>query len=482
MDANLGYHADKKDNCGRCHSDHNGRPFELVYWPRDIDNFDHIETGYSLTGKHKDVKCNQCHTKEFIVGEEIRQWAQKYTDFPTLDRTFLGLSQECNVCHEDIHKDDTSDKCQSCHNTTDWKQVRDTFDHDQARYILTGAHRTTECEKCHPPLPNASKPVMQLTGLVFKNCIPCHEDVHKDEVSDDCKSCHNTVDWKTAQDEFDHNRARFILTGAHKKVACEKCHDKTPEETEKVWTLTGMAFDNCSRCHKDVHKGSYGNTCETCHTTVDWKQDLKPFDHNKTDYPLKGKHSNLKCAACHTPESQGKLPKFGRCLDCHVDKHDGQFVRRQDQGDCKACHTVNGFKPTTFTLSMHQAIRFTLKGSHLAVPCSACHEPYLMRNGESTTRFVWQQIPGCDQCHKDVHRNQFARRYQNDCGACHTENDFKSLIFDHQATAFPLDGKHQNVACEKCHEAEQDTEGIFVRYQPVAHKCVDCHTLTKEIR
>ncbi len=407
IDANIGYHADKPDKCGECHSDHNGRAFELVYWPKDIKKFNHNETGYTLTGKHQKLECKKCHTSENIKEHSIINWASEHTDYDVLGRTFLGLEEACRSCHENIHE----------------KQI-----------------------------------------------------------SNDCASCHNTSDWKLAMSEFDHNRARFLLTGKHKEVDCIKCHPSQPDHPQKAWKLTGMAFENCSNCHEDTfHKGTFGATCETCHTTVDWKKDLKVFDHAQTKYPLEGKHINVKCNECHQKKYAGIMPKYDRCDRCHEDKHFGQFANRKDKGECSSCHNVNGFIPSTYTFTMHQLARLQLDGSHVAVPCNKCHEPFQPKKGITTTRFTWNNYT-CNICHSDVHRNQFYNRFQNNCETCHTTDIFTKAIFDHQKSAFPLDGRHQSVKCNDCHKSEKDQKGLFVRYSPVDHKCSDCHTFTEEIR
>ena len=406
IDAKLGFHKDKTDECGSCHSDHNGTKFELVYWPKDIRKFNHEKTGYTLTGKHDVVECGECHSRKNITWEPIRQWASEHTQFPVLDRTFLGLSATCNSCHEDIHTD---------------------------------------------------------------------------QVTSDCASCHNTSDWKLAIQDFDHNQAKFLLTGAHKRVDCEKCHPAQPDHPKKVWKLTGMAYDNCSRCHTDIHKGSYGETCESCHTTEDWKKDLKPFDHSKTKYPLAGKHINVSCNECHQTTLAGGLPRYLSCIGCHEDKHYAQFENRRDGGDCAACHTVNGFLPATFTGSMHQMIRFPLDGAHLAVPCSGCHKPVQPVQGKTTVQFTWKDM-NCAVCHDDVHRKQFLKHDNKTCDSCHITEAFTRVKFDHEKTNYPLDGKHMNVNCQECHKKEQDQNGQFVRYAPVPHQCKDCHTFTEQIR
>ncbi|MFQ6604967.1 MAG: hypothetical protein ACE5D8_05360 [Fidelibacterota bacterium] len=475
-----GYHADKNKNCGECHSDHNGKDFELVYWPKNIKNFDHSETGYDLTGKHRDLKCNKCHNVDLIKGRDIIDWAAKYSDYPILDRTFLGLETACASCHVDVHQKEVSNDCESCHTTGDWKQVVKDFDHEKAKYKLTGKHLTTDCVKCHTKHEDRDPAVMQLTGLQFENCIPCHADTHKEEVSDNCTACHTTEEWKDARKSFDHQKAKFNLIGAHLTVSCEKCHKPHTDWPKPVIQLAPLKYDQCTACHEDIHKGTFGNSCESCHEIQKWKENLKPFDHAKTKYPLLGKHTSVTCKQCHDVKL-GQLPKYDTCIQCHKDEHDGQFTQRSDKGDCARCHTVKGFKPTIFSIQKHQSARLALEGTHLAVPCIQCHKPYLTATGKQTVQFTWPD-PKCNVCHDDIHRNQFRENHQNACDTCHGFISFTALVFDHQNSAFPLDGKHKKVKCGKCHEKELDDAGSFIRYRPLAHRCQDCHTFTGEIR
>ena len=41
-------------------------------------------------------------------------------------------------------------------------------------------------------------------------------------------------------------------------------------------------------------------------------------------------------------------PAFGQFTDCHADDLGGQLNARSDRGQCSACHTVNGWTPSTF--------------------------------------------------------------------------------------------------------------------------------------
>jgi len=82
-----------------CESCHNTRDWKL--W-----DFDHDKTNYKLEGKHKDVKCYDCHKNP--VEKKIE------------------LSSECITCHEkdDEHNGDYGRVCERCHVVTSWKTIK----------------------------------------------------------------------------------------------------------------------------------------------------------------------------------------------------------------------------------------------------------------------------------------------------------------------------------------------------------------------
>lgn len=399
----VGYHKDKTNDCGSCHPDHHGREFQMIYWKEGESNFNHLEIGFDLDGKHKDLKCRDCHQQKFISDTNINDWIQSYPNEPIADRTFLGVSNTCNGCHKDIHNG---------------------------------------------------------------------------EVTLDCASCHTTEDWKLAEKTYNHDLSKFPLIGMHEKVDCNKCHPTVNRNNKTILQLTGLEYSTCGSCHDDIHQGAYGSTCETCHTlTAGWKEDLIPFDHKKTKYPLEGKHQPVLCNKCHTKSLVGQLPKYDTCIGCHEDKHGGQFINETQNGDCEACHTVNGFIPTSYTFETHNQSRFVLDGSHFAIPCVNCHKPFKSGPLENLTQFKWE-ILECASCHDDIHRNQFIQReIPLNCEECHNTTSFYIPNFDHNQTRFPLDGEHINVACDKCHFIEKDRKGEFIRYYPIDFKCEDCHSI-----
>jgi hypothetical protein len=136
---NTGFHSSseiKSKKCYECHSEHHGRNFQIVRF--DQTEFEHTKTGFKLTGKHAEIKCEDCHKPEFIQSEELKN----------NQGTFLGLSQNCNTCHEDYHQGTLGAECGDCHNTKTFNPA-EKFDHNTAKFKLTGAHLKVECKDCH---------------------------------------------------------------------------------------------------------------------------------------------------------------------------------------------------------------------------------------------------------------------------------------------------------------------------------------------
>jgi len=218
----------------KCESCHKEKDWKTI-------SFDHTrDTKYPLIGKHEKVKCITCHTG--------RLYQQK-----------LGL--DCISCHkkEDVHKDKLGKRCESCHNEKDWKDVV-LFDHGRSRFPLLGLHVKVECKKCH---------LTQLYRDSPSDCFACHKkddnDTHKRRMGRKCESCHNARSWKAW--DFNHDeRTKFKLDGGHKKPDCYACHKKEVDDRFVVPR-------SCVGCHddEDVHQGEFGQQCERCHTTSNFR-------------------------------------------------------------------------------------------------------------------------------------------------------------------------------------------------------------------
>jgi hypothetical protein len=416
--------------------------------------------------------CSDCHE----VGKEIS-------------------GAKCLGCHKEIkseldarrgyHFSVASSSCITCHKEhlgisaqiTIFDRTR--FDHSKTGFSLTGKHATKACDDCHTArfIKNPDVATMhRKTSLgLSAACVACHEDRHKGALGTDCNTCHTTTAFKPASN-FDHARTKFALVGKHRDVACNKCHTERNTGAQSATAILGTkTFADCTPCHQSPHNAKFAaQSCSSCHTPNDWK-DVRgqKFNHDLTDFRLRGKHALVKCQQCHKPDSRisgGRALKMphSRCTDCHADHHQGEFTARYGK-DCARCHTVDGYTPSTFTLDQHASSRFPLKGSHAAVPCARCHA---QSSGErSLFRFASLK---CESCHKDPHNGQF-RKIMGDAGCvkCHSTDEWKSTTFDHAQTAFSLAGKHATISCSSCHQP-QGKNGV-VQYKGLASSCDKCH-------
>jgi hypothetical protein len=420
--------------CADCHSEANWKEAK----------FDHNKTRYPLRAKHVQVACKDCHPAE----------------------RYKGVPLDCMGCHkkDDTHKGLYGPKCESCHGERDWKTW--TYDHErEAQFALRDKHRSAKCASCH------KAPVTR--GKLPTTCNGCHrpEDVHKGRLGPKCESCHGERTWKTSS--FKHETSRFPLRGKHAPAKCDACHkdnntfkDKLPEtcvgchkkdderakhngrygvkceacHDENVWKPSTfdhrrdtkyplrpkhdkVKCDDCHRgdlyrdklqsaciaCHEkdDKHKAQLGRKCESCHSEQDWKKTT--FDHNRTKFPLLGRHAPAECKACHS----GLLYKDVKttCFACH-DKDDTH--KRRLGPRCEDCHNARDWKIWDFD---HSRTKYPLDGAHPKVACLACHrEPVKDKIRLGTA---------CASCHQrdDVH----AGRFGSQCERCHVTGAWPTI-------------------------------------------------------
>jgi hypothetical protein len=289
------------DRCADCHSSDSWRQ----------EGFDHEKkSGFALSGAHGRASCNTCHRK------------------PPGERK---LPKDCTGCHasQDVHAGRFGSECGDCHRPEKWSDIR--FDHSkQTKFALRGAHRAASCVECHsgprPVEPNGDS-----------SCIRCHQrdDVHRGKLGRDCASCHGEDSFLEGV-AFDHDLTSFPLLGLHIMATCESCH---PDHTFQ------QEDSGCQSCHSpdDVHKGSLGTNCATCHNPNGWA--IWRFDHGtSTSFPLEGAHENLKCATCHRQPLTRTVRLAKSCVGCHSsdDPHRGGFGR-----SCDACHSSKAWKPAS---------------------------------------------------------------------------------------------------------------------------------------
>lgn len=404
----------------------------------------------------------------------------------------------CLDCHKDIawlvqrergfHFGVREQRCSTCHPDHGGKDFAliswpggnpQKFDHRTAGWPLDGGHQKVKCEGCHKPafrLSNAAAlsarraPDWGWVGLE-RRCASCHEDVHRGRLGTACDKCHVTTSFKTInQSSFDHNKTKYPLRGRHAEVACEKCHDFSAGKV-----ASSPRFANCTDCHKDDHAGTATLSgrvvdCAVCHVVGGWRPSTYTVvQHRLAKYPLEGRHEQVKCEACHVKTSGAPVTQVGSagvvmrpaaslCRDCHGDDHGDQLARRPDRGACSACHTVQGWKPSTYTVATHATLRLRLEGRHAEIECRACHGPNRVglpalpgtqSLGRAGVALTLKQAD-CVACHVDPHDGQLPR-----CGDCHGVRAFRPSTIDivaHQRYKLPVEGAHRAVPCVACHK------------------------------
>jgi hypothetical protein len=463
IEGNTGYHASvevKNKECRKCHSEHNGRDFQIVRF--DKNRFDHSTTGFTLSGKHSQIKCRECHQSKFI----------KNSDLKKRENTFLGLSTNCANCHVDVHQNTLGNNCSNCHAFNSFKPASK-FDHNTARFKLTGLHRTTDCVKCHKVEARNGKSFQNFVGISFNGCASCHVDVHKGKFGKNCESCHNTSGFKNIKtSSFDHSKTRFPLVGKHQNVKCADCHGVNLASKPK--------FALCTDCHKDYHKGQFTKNnivedCGHCHNVYGFNPSTFTIErHNKTKFNLAGSHLAVSCNSCHKPNNGDWNFVFSsqKCITCHKNIHGAEisfaFI---GNNNCENCHSIESWDKIKFD---HSKTKFALEGKHRSITCENCHS---YKNPQNKVEYKFASLkPSCESCHNDIHHRQFDNTGQTDCSKCHLFDSWTDLKFDHEKTNFSLKGAHSKLKCVQCHKPVNDNGILFIKYKLEEIRCADCHS------
>jgi hypothetical protein len=365
-------------NCTSCHST-NG--WDVIKETSDLAF--HAKTRFPLVGEHDGVACKLCHGP-FKGEREPTYKGLHYT--------------RCDDCHFDAHNDQLDEvkldrnlslnrrlklpdapkpaaaspqpaatDCSACHDERGFfPAFFEREDHEVTTYALDGSHQAVGCRGCHAnntqtprSVRRSRKRFAKATGratpvstVVFArettdDCAACHADVHQGQFAareEGCKACHQVSTFTDVR--FDHNTgSRFPLRGAHEGVSCRRCHDVEETQARGRKKVSFVRYrprrTDCASCHTDQHAGQLADTsgatrCERCHASDGFKS-APLFDHDLPSmarFPLRGRHRELDCAACHRPiavEGGGTttwyrgLPRT--CAGCHVDQHDGRFDR-----------------------------------------------------------------------------------------------------------------------------------------------------------
>jgi hypothetical protein len=330
-------------------------------------DFNHMATGFPLTGGHATAACETCH----VAG------------------VFKGTAKDCDGCHalgrrvvatpKSTSHIVTDAPCETCHfNTSTFMGAR--FNHGTA---IPG-----QCSTCHNGRLSAGRPANHNSGnKAIKSCDQCHRSyawlpsswnhigvapgtcrtchvsspevsaenrlpaahstpitytsVARSDIRFECDDCHNFIRWVPAA--FRHNTA----------AACDTCHTMKPGH---IATAVGATCGNCHRTRSNgwlpasMHTGNEAGQCRTCHATTP-----QPSSHTAIEF------SSVSCDACHRSQTtwagaSGHLdlvpPHVPTCRSCHGGReHDGDHGANASM-DCSVnggCHRPGGSKGRLFS-------------------------------------------------------------------------------------------------------------------------------------
>lgn len=470
LDAKRGFHFNVSGTkCTTCHKEHLGRDAQATVFQKET--FDHVATGFALTGKHTSTKCEACHQRKNIRSPQVLEMLAR-----TPRNTFLGLNTACISCHADRHAGRVGEQCQTCHSTAGWTPATG-FDHVRTSFPLSGKHANVECAKCHTAIkPGKSGEHVMFSTQAFSDCTPCHTSPHASSAfsSQQCQSCHTPEGWRGGTPKsFNHEMTSFKLVGRHTTLQCQQCH----KERGGPGSAYRLAHARCTDCHTDYHRGefaaTYNNDCSKCHTERGFSPSTFSLArHAGSRFALTGAHTAIPCISCHRPAGvtghQFRVSDF-TCEACHRDRHDGQFKNMMAEKSCATCHETGEWKRTLFD---HGKTGFPLRGRHVFAACNDCHKPLV----SGVVRYRGT-AGDCYSCHTDAHGGQFAVNGTTDCSRCHTPEGWKQVVFDHNTqSAFSLSGAHARVDCRFCHINEMIAGGMRMRFKPLPVRCESCHT------
>jgi hypothetical protein len=327
-------------------------------------DFNHMTTGFPLSGGHAIAACETCHT----------------------GGVFKGTPRNCDGCHATGKRIVATPKstshivtdapCENCHfNSATWLGAR--FNH--------GAAQTGKCASCHNGRISTGKPASHSIG---------------NKATKSCDSCHRSSAWTPVS--WNH-------TGV--VGACSTCHgipgslDVTAPNRMNATTHPGSMFKGtlgCESCHfytawsPNRFKHNVAGTCASCHDTTQVDvANRKPASH-----PLTSFKGTLACDSCHytsawTPNTF-KHNVAGTCASCHAttqvdlaNRKPASHLAPALKGTlaCDSCHYTSAWTPNTFK-------------HNVAGRCDSCHDGVLaVGPNHYRTHPVTIGTSDCSECH-----------------------------------------------------------------------------------
>jgi hypothetical protein len=297
--------------------------------PKRQLNFDHLTTGFPLTGAHLTARCENCH----------------------LNGVLRGTPRQCGACHiagsrlastsKPPRHIPTNAPCEACHRTVAWKPA---FFRHQG--VTPGT-----CASCHNGSMAAGKPARHM--VTSSSCDSCHRTAawlpamfsHANVAPGTCASCHNGT---TATGK----PANHIATTA----SCDTCH-RTTAWIPATFSHASVAPGTCASCHNGVNAQGMGSghfittrSCDACHNTTAWTPVLV-YSHISPVY--RPHNAGITCNQCHKSNSEVVVWPYAAY-----------------KPDCAGCH-ASRFKPDSHKKTESPQILYTV--SELRNCSGSCH-------------------------------------------------------------------------------------------------------------
>jgi Cytochrome c7 and related cytochrome c/Cytochrome c554 and c-prime len=465
-------------------------------------DFDHLKTGFALTGKHIDVRCESCHQNGVLKGTP-RDCASCHLSGKRFARGNVVMPQQhiptqatCETCHSTKsfvgakfnHAGVAPGSCQTCHNGT--LSAGKPSNHIQTNASCDSCHRTTAwspaanfdhsgvvagtCATCHGAGRATGKSPAHMPTNAGQSCDDCHKSFSvwrptawnhtQMATSGQCASCHSggtpPADGKPT------NHVPYASVGAMAAANCDACHKGSFSSWANGRVHANFAVaGSCASCHSGgflnavgkpntaVHNGV--TNCESCHNTSGWAG-------AKVDHSTFSAATN--CASCHNGTTATAKPAT------HMPT---------GATSCFACHGVSpaGWKPTKWT---HTQVA-------VAAQCATCHSGgYPPADGKPGNHIPYQSVAltasaNCDSCHKGsftswangkLHTNH---AIGTGCVGCHSGAYLNAVGKPNNATHASVTGN-----CESCHKSTASWAGAKTDHSTftTATNCASCHNGT----
>ncbi|MGD8558867.1 MAG: hypothetical protein PVH04_04350 [Gammaproteobacteria bacterium] len=309
------------------------------------EEFDHLTTGFALTGEHSLLECGECH----------------------IGGVFEALPRECDVCHDNViaagmpaNHIETTQPCDTCHTTQGFLATA-VMDHS----LISGV-----CASCHDGASATGQPPSHITTTSL--CDACHSvniwapvpgaNVNHEHTLGDCVSCHNGID----------ARGKSVTHIASTDI-CNSCHLATsgPNWPVDPYVDHAHVLGACSSCHdKPADHIPTQLECNACHVTAPDPWTDAAFNHDTVQ--------GQSCAqsGCHDGASSAQ----GAPNDT---------IHANSTDVCGSCHTAGGNFASPVNVDHSQVI----------LPCQTCHDG-VTATGKDADHI--ETTEDCGNCHNTM--------------------------------------------------------------------------------